>query len=382
MISQSQLEVIKMFAEMQIDQIPGGAIYSISDKSRIIWRLASKNVNINAFNVGDKLPDNSAQVRAINEKNTVVMNIPRAVYGIRFTITSMTIIDDNGEAIGALSIAFPKVHPVTTAFPHFAPILAEMFPEGVFLYITDLQKCMCRQPSKKFDLPDFIVGYELQENDIASKTIKSKRFTSAELVGGKWGVPILVLNYPLIAEETGDIVGTLGIVLPKGAAHQLREMSSNIDNGLSGVSAAVEQLAASAAQIHANERELNNALQLVFKLSEDINEVSTFIKTIADQTKMLGLNAAIEAARAGEFGRGFNVVAQEIRKLSDQSVSAVPKIKGLTEQIKAKVTGVQKISETTLEASQEQSAASQEISASIEEITGLAVELNKLSKNL
>jgi hypothetical protein len=382
MISQSQIEVIKMFAEMQINQIPGGAIYSISDKNRIIWRMASKNINVSAFNVGDQLLDNSAQIRAINEKNTVVMSIPRAVYGIRFSITSMTIIDDNGEAVGALSIAFPKIHPVTMAFPHFAPILAEMFPEGVFLYITDLQKCMCRQPSKKFDLPDFIVGYELKENDIASRTIRSKKFTSAELDEAKWGVPILVLNYPLIAEETGDIVGTLGIVLPKGAAHQLREMSSNIDNGLGGVSAAVEQLAVAAAQIHTNERELNDELKEVYILSERIDEVSTFIKTIADQTKMLGLNAAIEAARAGEFGRGFNVVAQEIRKLSDQSVSAVPKIKVLTEQIKAKVTDVEKLSKITLEASQEQSAASQQISASIEEITGLAEELNNISKNL
>lgn len=77
-------------------------------------------------------------------------------------------------------------------------------------------------------------------------------------------------------------------------------------------------MAASASQIHANEQELNIEIKDVISLSEEINEISSFIKEIADETKMLGLNAAIEAARAGDAGRCFGVVAYEIRKLSEQ----------------------------------------------------------------
>lgn len=72
----------------------------------------------------------------------------------------------------------------------------------------------------------------------------------------------------------------------------------------------------------------------MFELSERINEVLGFIKQIADETKMLGLNAAIEAARAGDAGRGFGVVAEEVRQLADQSSNAAQDIARL-------ITGIQ-----------------------------------------
>ena len=191
------------------------------------------------------------------------------------------------------------------------------------------------------------------------------------------------MNYPLFDEDNvNEVVGTFGMIIPKGAAFQLRGMSNNIDSGLGGVSSAIEELAASATQIHSNERELNTTLKEVYKFSDDINAVSVFIKEIAEKTNMLGLNAAIEAARAGDLGRGFSVVANEIRKLSEQTKSSVPKIKELTDNIKNKVNDASRISETTLQASEEQSAATEEITASIEEINSLAEELNKISQDL
>ncbi|KMY20555.1 methyl-accepting chemotaxis protein [Bacillus pumilus] len=112
-------------------------------------------------------------------------------------------------------------------------------------------------------------------------------------------------------------------------------MESSIDSSKTA-QAGGELVQKTAGQMQTIEQAVKEAelvIQGLEQKSKDITNILGVINGIADQTNLLALNAAIEAARAGEAGRGFSVVAEEVRKLAEQSGSSSKEIESLTNEI-------------------------------------------------
>lgn len=265
------------------------------------------------------------------------------------------------------------------SFYKMLPYLPTLFEDEISFAITDKEKYLVVQNSKGLPL-NIKGGDKIPSGGAAIEALKTEKVIIKDVTKEVYGVPFK--SYAIPIKENHNVVG----ILLTGKSLEKRNNVLNIAHSLAAslqqISASVQEISAGSQSVMYSNSEIQEKVKEANENAQNTDDILKFIQNISSKTNLLGLNAAIEAARAGDMGRGFNIVAQEIRKLSNSSSESVKKVNEVLEKISQSVSIISNKITDSSSFFEVQASAIDEISASLEELATTASELEKLSEKL
>ncbi|AKN31885.1 chemotaxis protein [Clostridium carboxidivorans P7] len=262
-----------------------------------------------------------------------------------------------------------------------APVLQKLVPLDCMIRVTDTQKYIGYVPGKKIKTPTDIIGMDIPKNDSIYKAINlakpQRMLLGKEVLGMEFestAIPICDLN--------GKVVGALAL----GIGVENRERITNTSNVVAAsceqTTATVEEIAASAGQLAAQQESLQALAREIVEQINETGKIIEIIRGVAHTSNMLGLNAAIESARAGEHGKGFSVVAKEIRKMAENSTTAIKDVENILNKINEKIEIMNERINDNTAIGHQQAAATEELSSTMEELSASADTLKQAASSV
>jgi len=200
---------------------------------------------------------------------------------------------------------------------------------------------MVKEINQNFEKTNQNVEELTQASDHAAKSAEEISTTIEEIAKGAERQAEATNQTVELVNQVNDLSADVN-----NKADQMKSNSDQMEKMIKESIEVIHTLVEGLHQIADTNQQSIDAVNKLEKHAEEIGTITGVVGGIAEQTNLLALNASIEAARAGEHGQGFAVVANEVRKLADQSSKAVNNISELIEQMQVEVKNVvQKIAE-------------------------------------
>ncbi|GEP62414.1 chemotaxis protein [Clostridium beijerinckii] len=264
-------------------------------------------------------------------------------------------------------------------FYNALPSLEVLFDEDVSMALTDTKQYLYTKYSPKLEL-NTNKGDIIPEGGAIIEVLRTGNTMIKVVPEHVYGTAFKSFAIPI--KEEGKVVGVFVVGKSLERKNAVMSITKNLTETLSQISITINEVAKDVQELATMNEELLLETKETNEKTKDTDNIVTFIQGISSQTNLLGLNAAIEAARAGDAGRGFNVVAQEIRKLSNSSNESIKQINSVIKHISTSINSINDGLIKSNDVSQGQSAALEEIVASIAELNSTAKKLGELAENL